>query len=199
MLVRVSLGLNEADCRRTETHYFVMEARCFESADEIWGHIGGRLCANRARVAVGDFESAARSLCSEIESSVCELLDSPSVVSPASSHVKLLQVRREIFFQESRSKAKAEEPGVPPMAEGFSRTTEVEENGNKVCVICLENMKAEVTRTVLPCCHEYHYDCILPWLGRCPSCPVCRAKIRLSGWTGSIFCVFPRADDLSPI
>ncbi|KAL2239388.1 UNVERIFIED_CONTAM: E3 ubiquitin-protein ligase [Sesamum indicum] len=46
------------------------------------------------------------------------------------------------------------------------------------CSICLEELlKGEVTEVIrLPCSHVYHEVCILGWLRKKQSCPICRAK-----------------------
>lgn len=48
------------------------------------------------------------------------------------------------------------------------------------CIICYEELSAgsvENVRTVGPCGHGFHLDCLLQWLEFSPSCPVCRKKI----------------------
>jgi E3 ubiquitin-protein ligase RNF181 len=48
------------------------------------------------------------------------------------------------------------------------------------CPICLapnENLDGEKFLT-LPCSHEFHDGCILPWLDRTNSCPLCRAEMK---------------------
>ena len=47
------------------------------------------------------------------------------------------------------------------------------------CAICRETAKAGVDKCVkLPCDHEFHFDCIEPWLKRVSSCPICRSVIK---------------------
>ncbi|KAG2698333.1 hypothetical protein I3760_07G146800 [Carya illinoinensis] len=46
-----------------------------------------------------------------------------------------------------------------------------------VCAICKDMVNVGETATKLPCAHEYHGDCIGPWLGSRNSCPVCRFEL----------------------
>lgn len=48
---------------------------------------------------------------------------------------------------------------------------------NTDCSICLEKLK-NVTFVSLPCGHGFCSECILLWLERHQSCPMCRAKLR---------------------
>ena len=45
------------------------------------------------------------------------------------------------------------------------------------CPICLNNLKNNVT---LPCGHSYHSECILNWIEKNNTCPICRIKLN---WT----------------
>lgn len=49
------------------------------------------------------------------------------------------------------------------------------------CSVCLEQVSVgEVIRT-LPCLHQFHADCIDPWLRQQGTCPVCKFRAG-SGW-----------------
>lgn len=51
------------------------------------------------------------------------------------------------------------------------------------CSVCLEQVNdGELIRS-LPCLHQYHANCIDPWLRQQGSCPVCKFKIG-AGWHG---------------
>ncbi|PRQ16257.1 putative transcription factor C2H2 family [Rosa chinensis] len=43
-----------------------------------------------------------------------------------------------------------------------------------LCSICLEDFKAGVETTCLPCLHFFHGDCVVRWLGINHQCPLCR-------------------------
>jgi hypothetical protein len=45
------------------------------------------------------------------------------------------------------------------------------------CAICKDMVNIGEMATKLPCGHEYHGDCIVPWLGSRNSCPVCRFEL----------------------
>ena len=46
-----------------------------------------------------------------------------------------------------------------------------------VCAICKDLVGFGDVAKRLPCGHEYHGDCIVPWLGSRNSCPVCRFEL----------------------
>lgn len=51
------------------------------------------------------------------------------------------------------------------------------------CAICLENLRhAEVCRVLPACHHEFHAQCIDPWLSKRFTCPTCRAPFRSKAW-----------------
>lgn len=45
------------------------------------------------------------------------------------------------------------------------------------CAVCREHYQLEDAVIELPCLHFFHHDCILPWLRRNGTCPVCRYKL----------------------
>lgn len=48
------------------------------------------------------------------------------------------------------------------------------------CVVCMEKIQCRAQRLVLECMHEFHRNCIVPWLGRRRICPICRTHIDLT-------------------
>lgn len=46
-----------------------------------------------------------------------------------------------------------------------------------VCVVCLDFFLPEERIRVLPCLHQYHQQCIDPWLRQKARCPVCKSAI----------------------
>ncbi|GLT29872.1 hypothetical protein SLA2020_047090 [Shorea laevis] len=47
-----------------------------------------------------------------------------------------------------------------------------------VCAVCLEDMSGGATELIeMPCRHYFHQSCILAWLVKKLSCPLCRASV----------------------
>nr|XP_033805856.1 E3 ubiquitin-protein ligase RNF181 isoform X1 [Geotrypetes seraphini] len=45
------------------------------------------------------------------------------------------------------------------------------------CPVCLLEFEEEETVKKIPCEHLFHSACILPWLGKTNSCPLCRHEL----------------------
>jgi hypothetical protein len=46
--------------------------------------------------------------------------------------------------------------------------------------VCLEEYEVGEVLTTLPCFHQFHRDCIYPWLmqqGKAASCPLCKTAV----------------------
>ncbi|EJD52280.1 hypothetical protein AURDEDRAFT_111670 [Auricularia subglabra TFB-10046 SS5] len=59
-----------------------------------------------------------------------------------------------------------------------------EEMRNRDCAVCKDSLlpspdstETEVQLVKLPCVHEFHEDCIVPWLKNSGTCPVCRHQL----------------------
>ena len=51
------------------------------------------------------------------------------------------------------------------------------EEGNKKCVICLEEFKSKEKVTALPCIHFFHTPCIKNWVKKNNNCPICKFEL----------------------
>ena len=45
------------------------------------------------------------------------------------------------------------------------------------CPVCLKQFEKEETVKTMPCKHTFHSGCILPWLQKTNSCPLCRHEL----------------------
>ncbi len=45
------------------------------------------------------------------------------------------------------------------------------------CRICMNNFEENEDKTLLPCTHKFHYDCLIEWGKHKQECPICRASI----------------------
>jgi len=54
------------------------------------------------------------------------------------------------------------------------RATEVDEARELNCPICLATYEEGDETVKLPCAHRFHLSCIVPWLQKTNTCPVCR-------------------------
>lgn len=92
-----------------------------------------------------------------------------------------------------RSSNPLQVPVMPPRApeheKNASESSEWRKHmGKQVeCVVCLEEYVAGVSRVMsLPCGHEFHVDCITPWLTtRRRTCPICKGDVVRSLARGS--------------
>jgi protein-arginine kinase activator protein McsA len=57
---------------------------------------------------------------------------------------------------------------------------EVDEN-NKLecpsCTVCFDEFEIGSTASCLPCKHQFHKECISPWLSEHNTCPICRFSL----------------------
>ncbi|XP_076057660.1 E3 ubiquitin-protein ligase RNF181-like [Oratosquilla oratoria] len=66
----------------------------------------------------------------------------------------------------------------PPTSKEFLQnlpTRKITETGGQ-CPVCLKEWAVEEEVVKLPCKHEFHTTCIMPWLKKTNSCPLCREE-----------------------
>ena len=49
---------------------------------------------------------------------------------------------------------------------------------NKGCTICIEDFKINDIAIYLPCFHLFHKNCIIDWIKKKPTCPLCKINIK---------------------
>ena len=62
---------------------------------------------------------------------------------------------------------------------GFEKVELKNVDSGDECMICLEELSTGLPLGIIrsPCSHFYHYNCILTWIQRSSSCPICRSHI----------------------
>ncbi|XP_068605269.1 E3 ubiquitin-protein ligase RNF126-like isoform X2 [Brachionichthys hirsutus] len=76
-----------------------------------------------------------------------------------------------------------ENSGPPPAESGqikalpFTSITEEHVGAGLECPVCKEDFREDERVRQLPCNHLFHNDCIVPWLERHDTCPVCRMSL----------------------
>ncbi|GJN03719.1 hypothetical protein PR202_ga21195 [Eleusine coracana subsp. coracana] len=68
------------------------------------------------------------------------------------------------------------EPPAPPLSITELPTIDVS-GPDADCAICLQDLPPASQALMLPCSHLYHSSCIVPWLQRRNSCPLCRSRL----------------------
>ncbi|XP_065062631.1 E3 ubiquitin-protein ligase RNF181-like [Rhopilema esculentum] len=64
----------------------------------------------------------------------------------------------------------------PPASREFISNLPLAMNIGEKCPICLVEFTEDELGKKLPCNHCFHSDCIIPWLKKTNSCPVCRRE-----------------------
>lgn len=53
----------------------------------------------------------------------------------------------------------------------------LEKDLNDSCPVCKDELKKGEEAMKLPCNHEFHKECLMPWLERANTCPICRKEL----------------------
>ncbi|BES92225.1 Zinc finger, C3HHypothetical protein type (RING finger) [Nesidiocoris tenuis] len=63
----------------------------------------------------------------------------------------------------------------PPTSEAvIEKLPQIQMEPGSKCTICLKDFASEEKARQLPCRHAFHDECILPWLKKTSTCPMCR-------------------------
>ncbi|KJP89650.1 hypothetical protein AK88_00608 [Plasmodium fragile] len=57
-------------------------------------------------------------------------------------------------------------------------TKKNENNNLKICSICYENYQHNESLIFLPCTHNFHKACIIEWINKKSTCPICKINIK---------------------
>lgn len=78
----------------------------------------------------------------------------------------------ELLGQNTRLPPPASKEALDSLVDGV-----ISSNESKQCPVCLKEFeKGNVVKT-LPCRHTFHKECIIPWLEKTNSCPLCRYEL----------------------
>ncbi|KAK7541333.1 hypothetical protein IWX49DRAFT_519107 [Phyllosticta citricarpa] len=114
------------------------------------------------------------------------------VATPAAGSPRTPLLQQATSSGSSRSRPRSRTAGDVPTARSRSRSADAEKDTSglaawrrkyggrqKECVVCLEEYVDGVSRVMsLPCGHEFHVECITPWLTtRRRTCPICKGDV----------------------
>ncbi|KAM5252499.1 E3 ubiquitin-protein ligase RNF181 isoform 1-T1 [Hipposideros larvatus] len=68
-------------------------------------------------------------------------------------------------------------PAAKTAVENLPRTVIRGSQAELKCPVCLLEFEEEETAIEMPCHHLFHSNCILPWLSKTNSCPLCRHEL----------------------
>ncbi|CAH0393745.1 unnamed protein product [Bemisia tabaci] len=80
------------------------------------------------------------------------------------------------MFQELGEDQRLPPPAAKSVVDSLEEITVSSEESQ--CSVCLKNFSVNEIAKKLPCKHFFHPSCILPWLSKTNSCPVCRHELQ---------------------
>lgn len=88
-----------------------------------------------------------------------------------------------LFLNDQRGPAPAPRSAIDAMP--TIKITQTHLRADADCPVCKDEFVLGSEARMMPCHHIYHADCIIPWLVRHNSCPVCRFEMPTQGSDGS--------------
>ncbi|KAK4346384.1 hypothetical protein RND71_032723 [Anisodus tanguticus] len=85
-----------------------------------------------------------------------------------------------VDFVGSEERLKGSPPAAKSVLENLPLVVVSDEDlgaSNVACAVCKDEILLKEKVTKLPCSHNYHCDCIVPWLNIHNTCPVCRHEL----------------------
>uniref|UniRef100_A0A2P2KVK1 RING-type E3 ubiquitin transferase n=1 Tax=Rhizophora mucronata TaxID=61149 RepID=A0A2P2KVK1_RHIMU len=109
--------------------------------------------------------------------------NSPTTLSMSEEEINALPVHKyKVPFSENASLHQASSSSATAEAKRESRKGDGNMKASEdelTCTICLEQVnRGELVRS-LPCLHQFHTNCIDPWLRQQGTCPVCKFRVGL--------------------
>ncbi|XP_075165331.1 ring finger protein goliath isoform X2 [Haematobia irritans] len=79
--------------------------------------------------------------------------------------------------QQSRQLCSVTKKAIMKIPTKTGKSTDDKDADSDCCAICIESYKASDLIRVLPCKHEFHKNCIDPWLIEHRTCPMCKLDV----------------------
>ncbi|XP_031490996.1 E3 ubiquitin-protein ligase RING1-like [Nymphaea colorata] len=172
---------------RAETHRIPIYYCCFDTVDSIWDHIGWRLCAGRSTATAAHIQSHASDLCGSIQEAVRirgrHIPDGEPIQLSFTVQLSQVSPGQDAGEGLGSSEPTRTVPASKSSVQSLKRKrAAMDENGDdslakKVCIICQDEFGKEGSLAAMPCDHEFHEKCIVGWLERAHSCPLCRFRL----------------------
>ena len=141
---------------------------------------------NHARLQIVKLLSNIRIFVSTNSSIVTAIYSNVIVIANESSniaHPKILPIVLEIVLSNvpinDNDQMMREVTNNQDSIRGFEKVELKNVDSGDECMICLEELSTGLPLGIIrsPCSHFYHYMCILTWIQKSSSCPICRSHI----------------------
>lgn len=125
----------------------------------------------RSGVNLGDFAFG------DMQQIIQNLVDNNRVGPPPTSKSAIDKLPEIVYHSNHSSTAVVVDDN--EVKENVTNKESTEEHMNPItnCAVCKDKFLDGEVLTVLPCKHNYHRECILPWLNNANNCPICRYRL----------------------